>query len=112
MSSEAALQLPKGLIETSTASELETSTVEVLASHALNHGIDLRADERLLETVGNGSKEALGVLFRRHGRAILMALGESFETSQKRATFARMYFCTSSSALKSMIPRTRRPCPG
>ncbi len=70
MSSEAALQLPKGLVETSTASELQGSTVEPLASHALEHGIDLRADEKLLEAVGNGSKEALGVLFRRHGRAV------------------------------------------
>ncbi len=70
MSSEAALQLPKGLVETPTASELQDSTVESLASHALEQGIDLRADEKLLEAVGNGSKEALGVLFRRHGRAV------------------------------------------
>ena len=70
MSSEAALQLPKSLVETSTASELQGSTVESLASRSLEHGIDLRADEKLLEAVGNGSKEALGLLFRRHGRAV------------------------------------------
>ena len=70
MSSEAALQLPKSLVETSTASELQGSTVESLTSRSLEHGIDLRADEKLLEAVGNGSKEALGLLFRRHGRVV------------------------------------------
>ena len=70
MSSEVALQLPKGLVETSTVSELQRSTLEPVASHTLEHGIDLRADEKLLEAVGKGSKEALGLLFRRHGRVV------------------------------------------
>jgi RNA polymerase sigma-70 factor (ECF subfamily) len=70
MSSEVALQLPKGLVENSTASGLQRPTVESVASHTLEHGTDLRADEKLLEAVGNGSKEALGLLFRRHGRVV------------------------------------------
>lgn len=70
MSSEAALQLPKGLVEAPTASDLQRSTVEHVASHALEHGINLRSNEELLKAVGNGSKEALGLLFLRHGRVV------------------------------------------
>ena len=70
MSSEAALQLPKGLVETPTTSNSQRSTVEHVASQALEQGINLRSDEELLEAVGDGSKEALGVLFRLHGRVV------------------------------------------
>src|ERR1700727_493382 len=70
LSSEAALQLPKGLVEAHTASDLQRSRVEHFASHTLEHGINLRSDEELLKAVGNGSKEALGLLFRRHGRVV------------------------------------------
>jgi RNA polymerase sigma-70 factor, ECF subfamily len=70
MSSEAALQLPKGLVEAHTTSDLQRLTVEHVASHALERGINLRSDEELLKAVENGSKDALGLLFRRHGRAV------------------------------------------
>jgi len=70
MSSEAALQLPKGLVETPTTSNSQRSTVEHVASQALEQGINLRSDEELLEAVGDGSKEAIGVLFRLHGRVV------------------------------------------
>jgi len=70
VSSEAALQLPKGLVETPTTSNSQRSTVEHVASQALEQGINLRSDEELLEAVGDGSKEALGVLFRLHGRVV------------------------------------------
>jgi len=70
MSSEAALQLPKGLVEAPTSSNPQRSTVEHVASQALEQGINLRSDEELLEAVGDGSKEALGVLFRLHGRVV------------------------------------------
>ena len=70
MSSEAALQLPKGLVETPTTSNSQRSTVEHVASQALERGINLRSDEELLEAVGDGSKEALGVLLRLHGRVV------------------------------------------
>jgi RNA polymerase sigma-70 factor (ECF subfamily) len=70
MSSEAALQLSNGLVEAPTASNSQRSTVEHVASQALEQGINLRSDEELLEAVGDGSKEALGVLFRLHGRVV------------------------------------------
>jgi RNA polymerase sigma-70 factor, ECF subfamily len=70
MSSEAALQLPKGLVEATAASDLQRSKVEHVASHTLEHGINLRSGEELLKAVGNGSKEALGILFRLHGRVV------------------------------------------
>jgi len=70
MSSEAALQLPNGLVEAPAASNPQRSTVEHVASQALEQGINLRSDEELLEAVGDGSKEALGVLFRLHGRVV------------------------------------------
>ena len=70
MSSEAALQLPNGLVEAPAASNPQRSTVEHVASQALEQGINLRSDEELLEAVGDGSKEAIGVLFRLHGRVV------------------------------------------
>jgi RNA polymerase sigma-70 factor, ECF subfamily len=70
MSSEAALQLPNGLVEAPTPSNPQRSTVEHVASQALEQDINLRSDEELLEAVGDGSKEAIGVLFRLHGRVV------------------------------------------
>ena len=68
--SEAALQLPKPLVEPTTAPESPRLTVGSTASQRIEHRGDTRSDEELLEAIGNGSKEALGLLFRRHGRAV------------------------------------------
>jgi RNA polymerase sigma-70 factor (ECF subfamily) len=70
MSSEAALQLPKGLVEAHPASELKRSAIEQVASHSLEHGINPSSDEELLKAIGSGSKDALSLLFRRHGRVV------------------------------------------
>jgi RNA polymerase sigma-70 factor, ECF subfamily len=70
MSSEAALQLPQGLVETSTTSEPHRRTVEADLSHTPERNIDVRLDEELLEAVREGSRDALGLLFRRHGRVV------------------------------------------
>jgi len=64
--SEAALQLTKALVEPSILPEPQRLTVEVIASQPLAEG----SDEDLLKAVGNGSKDALGFLFRRHGGAV------------------------------------------
>lgn len=68
--SEAALQLPKALVEPSILPGPERLTVEVIASQPLERTEDSRSDEELLKAVGSGSKDALGVLFRRHGRVV------------------------------------------
>jgi RNA polymerase sigma-70 factor, ECF subfamily len=68
--SEAALQLPKALIEPTTAPGSPGLTAESIVSQKMEDSRETRSDEELLEDVGNGSKEALGLLFRRHGRAV------------------------------------------
>jgi RNA polymerase sigma-70 factor (ECF subfamily) len=71
MSSEAALKFPESIIEAVPTSETRPTTDDSVTSHALRQGLDTLPDEELLEAVGKGSKDALSVLFRRHGRAVL-----------------------------------------
>jgi len=71
MSSEAVLQLPKELLQTITASDAERTPVQLEPSSVTKHDSEALSDEELLESICKGSKEALGPLFRRHGRAVL-----------------------------------------
>ena len=68
--SEAALQLPKALAEPTISPEPQRLAVEAIASEPLECSDDRRSDEELLEAVGGGSKDALSLLFYRHGRAV------------------------------------------
>jgi RNA polymerase sigma-70 factor (ECF subfamily) len=68
--SEAALQLPKALAESTISPEPQRLTVEAIASEPLGCSEDSRSDEELLEAVGGGSKDALSLLFHRHGRVV------------------------------------------
>jgi RNA polymerase sigma-70 factor, ECF subfamily len=68
--SEAALQLTKALVEPTISSEPQHLTAEGIVSRPLERSEDLRSDEELLRAVGSGSKDALGLLFRRHGRVV------------------------------------------
>ena len=71
MGTEVALQLPKALAETVAASEAERTSVPSETSHPTTQNLENFPDEVLLQAVGTGSKDALGILFRRHGRAVL-----------------------------------------
>lgn len=68
MRSDAALHLPHAMLE-AIASEAESPRDPVAADGAAIAQPWL-SDEVLLTQVGEGSKEALGALFRRHGRAV------------------------------------------
>ena len=68
--SEAALQLPKALAEPTISPEPQRLAVEAIASEPLECSDDRRSDEELLEAVGGGSKDALSLLFHRHGRVV------------------------------------------
>ena len=68
--SEAALQLTKALVEPTISPETQRLTAEAIVSRPLERSEVLRSDEELLRAVGGGSKEALGLLFRRHGRVV------------------------------------------
>jgi RNA polymerase sigma-70 factor (ECF subfamily) len=63
MSSEAALYLPQALVKAASSAEVQTNAV----SH---HSPNEISDDALLIEAGEGSKDALGLLFRRHGRAV------------------------------------------
>jgi RNA polymerase sigma-70 factor, ECF subfamily len=69
MSSEAATYFPNGLAEADTGAEAGDRS----HSHAdptSNFSIAEPTDEQLLSQVGLGSRDALGLLFRRHARAV------------------------------------------
>lgn len=68
--SEAALQLTKPLAEPSISPEPRRLAVKAIASESLECSEDRRSDEELLEAVGGGSKDALSLLFHRHGRVV------------------------------------------
>ena len=71
MSSEVALKFPESLIEAAATPEARVTPVDSVMSRALKQDIDTLPDEELLGLVGNGSKDALSVLFFRYGRAVL-----------------------------------------
>jgi len=60
----------KALVEPSILLEPQRPTVETIASQPSERTEVSRTDEDLLKAVGSGSKDALGVLFRRHGRVV------------------------------------------
>jgi len=70
MSTEATLNLLQSLAEAVALPDEEgQASLSPIVDDA-NSASQALSDEQLLEAVGNGSKEALGVLFRRHGRAV------------------------------------------
>lgn len=71
MGSDAAIQLPQSLVEAIGAPEAQRLLVASAASRSNAQSLEELSDEGLLQAVGTGSKDALGILFRRHGRAVL-----------------------------------------
>jgi RNA polymerase sigma-70 factor (ECF subfamily) len=59
------------LVEADTEQEAQAAGEPVM-SDALEHDANvILSDEELLQAVGKGNKEALGMLFQRHGRSVL-----------------------------------------
>ncbi len=70
MSTEATLNLLQSLAEAvALPDERGQASLSPIVDEA-NNAAQALSDEQLLEAVGNGSKEALGLLFRRHGRVV------------------------------------------
>jgi RNA polymerase sigma-70 factor (ECF subfamily) len=70
MSSEAALPFPQALVEADIAPD--EVAAEPVVPDALEHDAKvILSDEELLQAVGKGNKQALGMLFQRHGRSVL-----------------------------------------
>lgn len=70
MSSEAALPFPNALVEANDAAECQSTAAESQPSSASELGSRSCSDEELLQSLGQGSKQALAILFQRHGRAV------------------------------------------
>ncbi|MBW8870231.1 MAG: hypothetical protein JF563_05580, partial [Acidobacteriales bacterium] len=70
MSSEATLRLPKGLLEPAHTPEDECQISGSAVASSSIQELDGFSDENLLTAVAKGSKDALTILFRRHGRAV------------------------------------------
>jgi RNA polymerase sigma-70 factor, ECF subfamily len=68
--SEAALELAKALVEPTASPEPQRLTAEGIVSRPSERSEGVRSDEELLRAVGSGSKDALGILFHRHGRVV------------------------------------------
>jgi RNA polymerase sigma-70 factor, ECF subfamily len=71
MSSEATFKFPESLIEAAATPKTRVISVDSAMSRAPKQDIGTLPDEELLGLVGTGSKDALSVLFLRHGRAVL-----------------------------------------
>ena len=71
MSSDVAFPLPQPLAKVSVSNEAQVSVERALASDSFDAGLNGCSDEELLAFLSGGSKQGLGVLFRRHGRAVL-----------------------------------------
>lgn len=71
MSSDVALSLPQALAEVDVATEAHLASVGPGGCLILDTEIRAHSDEELLVSVGAGSKDAVGALFLRHGRAVL-----------------------------------------
>ena len=71
MSTEATLPLIQSLPESATQIETSFNEGQPLANEASSRGASRLSDEELLRLVVKGSAESVGVLFRRHGRAVL-----------------------------------------
>jgi RNA polymerase sigma-70 factor (ECF subfamily) len=70
MSSEAAAYFPNGLAEASDAGAGADDRSHSHADPVSNFSASGPSDEQLLSQVGLGSRDALGLLFRRHARAV------------------------------------------
>lgn len=70
MPSEATLRIPQDLLDAGTGLESETQAASPCVPRALVDRPEEHSDETLLHSVARGSKDALTVLFRRHGRAV------------------------------------------
>src|SRR6266849_3728919 len=70
MSSEAAAYFPNGLAEASDTGAGVDDRSHSHADQTSNFSIAEPSDEQLLSQVGLGSRDALGLLFRRHARAV------------------------------------------
>ena len=70
MSSEAAAYFPNGLAEASDAGAGADDRGHSHADAVSNFSTSGPSDEQLLSQVGLGSRDALGLLFRRHARAV------------------------------------------
>lgn len=70
MSSEATLRLPKGLLPPVDLAEVDCQDPENLRASVSIGQLERLSDEDLLIAAGRGSKDAIGVLFRRHGRSV------------------------------------------
>ena len=71
MSSDVAFPLPQSLSEINVSNEAHVSLERAPASDSFEPNLDGCSDEDLIASVNGGSKQAVGVLFRRHGRAVL-----------------------------------------
>jgi RNA polymerase sigma-70 factor (ECF subfamily) len=70
MNSEGVLLPLQALVEPAAVRQEHADTDEYLSSDTSDLTCKPISDENLLEAVGSGSKEALGLLFRRHGRIV------------------------------------------
>jgi RNA polymerase sigma-70 factor (ECF subfamily) len=70
MNSEGVLLPLQALVEPAAVRQEHTDTDEYLSGDTSDLTCKPISDENLLEAVGSGSKEALGLLFRRHGRIV------------------------------------------
>jgi RNA polymerase sigma-70 factor (ECF subfamily) len=70
MSSEAAAYFPNGLAEASDTGAGGNDRSHSHADPTSNFSVAEPSDEQLLSQVGLGSRDALGLLFRRHARAV------------------------------------------
>jgi RNA polymerase sigma-70 factor (ECF subfamily) len=70
MSTEATLQLPPNLADATSMIAEGDSAVCPVPLRVDQDNVSLSSDENLLEDVTNSSKDALGTLFQRHGRAV------------------------------------------
>src|SRR5260370_41584694 len=70
MSSDAAAYCPNGLADASDVGEVADERHHSYQSVTGNFPIPEPSDEQLLSQVGFGSRDALGLLFRRHARAV------------------------------------------
>ena len=70
MSSEAAAYFPSGLVEVSNTGAGADDRSHSQFDSTSSSSIAEPSDEQLLSQVGLGSRDALGILFRRHARAV------------------------------------------
>jgi RNA polymerase sigma-70 factor (ECF subfamily) len=70
MGSEVALRLSQAIVEAVAEPETGRATIRPAEFQSSWNASDARTDEDLIGSIGKLSKEALGVLFHRHGRAV------------------------------------------